>query len=73
MVVSVVSEKHDFVIFELTDGEFLEYPHGFDSMYRGQDYRQLGVGQKQESVWKKGVISKMCGMFNIIILQILID
>lgn len=68
-----VSEKHDFVIFESVNGEFPQYPGGFDSMYRGQDYRQLGVGQKREPVWKDGVISKMCGMFRVLVLQILID
>ncbi|KAE9550170.1 hypothetical protein FO519_006610 [Halicephalobus sp. NKZ332] len=58
VVVSVVSEDHDFVIFELANGEFPYYPHRSDSMYRGQDYRQLGVDQKREPVWKDGMISK---------------
>lgn len=64
---SVVSEKDDFIIFESVNGEFPYYPHGFDFVYRGQDYRQLGVGQRREPVWKDGTISKMCGMFNILV------
>lgn len=63
---SVVSEKNDFIVFESTNGEFPEYPHGFDSMYAGQKYLQLGVHQKRGPVWKEGVISKMCGMSKII-------
>ncbi|KAI6187468.1 hypothetical protein M3Y98_00247000 [Aphelenchoides besseyi] len=62
-VVSVVSEKHDFVVFELADGEFPHFPGGFGSMCRGQDYRQLGVSEKREPVWKDGVVSKMCPGF----------
>ena len=69
---SVVSEDHDFVVFEFAKGEFPHYPHRFDSMYRGQDYRQLGVNQKREPVWKDGVVSKMCRKFRILVLQILI-
>lgn len=70
---SIVSEKHDFVVFELIDGEFSHYPHGFESMYRGQDYRQLGVDQRRKPVWKDGMISKMRRMFQSSVSQILID
>jgi hypothetical protein len=66
--VSVVSEKHDFVIFELVNGEFPHYPSSFDSMYRGQKYLQLGVDQKRKPIWKDGIISKMCRMFSILVL-----
>lgn len=59
---SVVLKKHDFVVFELTDGEFPNHPSDFDSMHRGQDYRQLGVNQKRQPVWKEGIISKMSSM-----------
>ena len=69
---SAISETHDFIVFELINGEFPNYPHGFDEMYRGQTYKQLGVSPDRQPTWKDGIISDKHGMSTFLILQILI-
>jgi hypothetical protein len=70
--VSAISENHDFIVFEPVNGEFPNYPHGLDDMYRGQKYQQLGVNQDRKPAWKDGTISEKYCMYNFFILQILI-
>jgi hypothetical protein len=63
--VSAISENRDFIVFESVNGEFPNYPHGFDDMYGGQKYQQLGVSQDRKPFWKDGIISKKCGMYTL--------
>jgi len=58
VVVSVVPENNDFLIFESIDREFPDCPDGSDTMYCGQKYLQLGINQKRGPLWKEGIISK---------------
>ena len=59
----VVSVMHDVLIFESIDKEFPHHPHGFDTMYSGEQYRQFGVDCKRKPAWKDGIISKSHSMF----------
>lgn len=59
-----ISDKHDFIVFKPINGDFPNYLYGFDSMYRGQKYYQMGVDQQRQPIWKEGVISKKKRMFN---------
>ncbi|CAJ0963571.1 unnamed protein product, partial [Mesorhabditis belari] len=58
VVVKAVPTETDFLIFESTDREFPYHPHGFDSMYCGQKYLQLGVDVMRQPFWKEGIVSK---------------
>lgn len=69
---SVISETHDFIVFELVNGDFSSYPHGLSEMYCDQTYKQLGVSPDRQPTWKDGTISEKHGMSNFLVLLILI-
>ncbi|KAE9546656.1 hypothetical protein FO519_010132 [Halicephalobus sp. NKZ332] len=59
VIVSVISERNDFIVFEAVNQEFPDYPCGSNVIYPGQKYLQLGIDQKtRRPAWKEGIISK---------------
>lgn len=71
MIAISEAEDKDVIIFEAINGQHFEYfPIGSGSIYRGQKYFQLTIGQGRyrDPVWKDGIVSKKRGMLKCLIL-----
>ena len=53
-----ISDPYDLVVFEIVKGEFSNCPRALGSIYRGQSYKQLGVGSERKPTWKEGTIAE---------------
>ncbi|CAI2340593.1 unnamed protein product [Caenorhabditis sp. 36 PRJEB53466] len=63
-VVLALSDVHDVLVFQLTNTTFPCYPANYGALYRGKEYRQLGVSMRREPTWKSGCVSdQMKGWF----------
>lgn len=63
VVVSVISNPGDFVVFRATERKFPGDSHAWSDVYRGQTYWQLGVDKDRKPFWKNGIISQLDRMF----------
>ncbi|CAD6189454.1 unnamed protein product [Caenorhabditis auriculariae] len=62
LLVHATSVAYDLVVLKIQDGgEFPFYPKGFESLYRGQHYLQLGISPNRIPTWKDGVVSDRFG------------
>ncbi|CAD6199934.1 unnamed protein product [Caenorhabditis auriculariae] len=61
-LVHATSVAYDVVVLKIQDGgEFPFYPKGFESLYRGQHYLQLGISPNRMPTWKDRVVSDRFG------------
>ncbi|CAI5446283.1 unnamed protein product [Caenorhabditis angaria] len=52
-----ISDRNDYIVFQTIDDPFPDIPIGYEIIYRGQDYRSLGLDFNRGLVWKNGIIS----------------